>query len=105
MEKYAWKAKLLDGKKDEYIKRHNEIWHEMKVVLHDAGITNYTIWTDGENLFGYYECKNGIDFATKIQANSPIVKKWNEYMQDVMIMPLDENNGAQPQLQKVFEFE
>ena len=33
MEKYAWRAKLIDGKKDEYIKRHDEIWNERKVVL------------------------------------------------------------------------
>ena len=37
MEKYAWKAKLYDGKKEEYVKRHNEIWREMKDVLKSAG--------------------------------------------------------------------
>ena len=26
MERYAWKAILKDGKKEEYIRRHNEIW-------------------------------------------------------------------------------
>lgn len=26
MEKYAWSAKIKDGKKDEYIRRHNEIY-------------------------------------------------------------------------------
>ena len=54
MEKYAWKAKLYDGKKEEYIKRHNEIWREMKDVLKSAGIKNYSIWLDGDTLFGYY---------------------------------------------------
>mgnify|MGYP006340610055 CR=1 FL=1 len=29
MEKYAWKAVLKEGKKEEYIRRHNEIWPEL----------------------------------------------------------------------------
>ena len=63
MEKYAWRAKLIDGKKDEYIKRHDEIWNEMKAVLNEAGIKNYTIWCDGDDLFGYYECEKGLEYA------------------------------------------
>ena len=33
MERYAWKAKLKEGKKAEYQKRHDEIWPEMKELL------------------------------------------------------------------------
>ena len=54
MERYAWKATVLPGKLEEYIRRHNEIWPEMKDVLHQAGIRNYTIWNVGNELFGYY---------------------------------------------------
>ena len=102
MEKYAWKAKIKKGMKDEYVKRHDEIWEELKILLKQAGICNYTIWTDGETLFGYYECEKGVDFAAKTQAESPVVDKWNEYMKDVMEMELDEETGAQPKLEKVF---
>ena len=102
MEKYAWKASVKEGCMEEYIRRHDEIWPELVQLLKDAGICNYTIWTDGNTLFGYYECEKGIEFATKTQANSPIVDKWNEYMKDVMEMPLDPVTGAQPQLIKVF---
>lgn len=102
MEKYAWKAKIKEGMKDEYVRRHDEIWPELVQLLKDAGICNYTIWTDGTTLFGYYECEKGIEFASKTQANSPIVDKWNEYMKDVMEMELDPVTGAQPQLVKVF---
>ena len=102
MERYAWKAVVLDGKLDEYIKRHDEIWPEMKQVLSDAGICNYSIWNVGNELFGYYECKLGIEYAAKVQAESPVVDKWNEYMKDVMDMPLDPVTGAQPKLSNVF---
>ena len=102
MERYAWKAFLKEGKKEEYIRRHNEIWDELVALLKEAGIENYSIWLVGNELFGYYECSKGIDFAGKTQAESPIVKKWNEYMKDVMDMPIDERTGAQPLLEQVF---
>ena len=38
MEKYAWKAEIIDGKRDEYVRRHDEIWQEMKDTLKRAGI-------------------------------------------------------------------
>ena len=103
MEKYAWSAKIVDGKENEYVKRHDEIWQELKDLLTEAGIRNYTIWKNGATLFGYYECEKGVEYATKMQAESPIVDKWNEYMKDVLIMELDPETGAQPKLVKVFE--
>ena len=105
MEKYAWKATVKEGCLEEYKRRHNEIWREMVDVLKQAGICNYTIWNVGNELFGYYECEKGVEYAAKIQANSPIVDKWNEYMKDVMVMELDPVTGAQPKLSKVFELD
>ena len=56
MERYAWKATVVEGKVDEYIRRHENLWDEMKAILKEAGICNYTIWNVGNDLFGYYEC-------------------------------------------------
>lgn len=102
MERYAWKAMIKDGMLAEYTKRHNEIWSELTAVLKQAGIKNYTIWATGNELFGYYECENGCDYAAIVQAQSPVVDKWNEYMKDVMIMEMDPVTGAQPKLTQVF---
>ena len=105
MEKYAWKGLIAEGKIDEYIRRHNEIWPEMVELLKEAGIVNYTIWNTGNEVFGYYECSKGADYAAKVQAESPIVDRWNEYMKDVLIMEMDPVTGAQPLLRKVFELD
>lgn len=101
MERYAWRAKVVSGKLDEYIKRHNNIWPEMSKVLKKAGISNYTIWNNGDDLFGYYECES-VDYAARVQAESPVVDKWNEYMKDVLIMEMDPETGAQPKMRQVF---
>ena len=104
MEKYAWRATVNEGCLDEYIKRHDEIWEEMKAVLKEAGIANYTIWTDGKNLFGYYECEKGVEYAKRVQNESPVVAKWNVYMKDVMTMKTAEGE-SQPTLKCVFNLD
>lgn len=104
MERYAWKAIVLDGQLDEYKKRHDEIWPELVEVLRKAGIRNYTIWNVGNELFGYYEC-DSVEEAAKVQADSPVVDKWNEYMKDVMVMEMDPETGAQPLMKQMFILE
>ena len=105
MERYAWKAQIRAGTRAEYIKRHDEIWPEMKKLLKDAGIRNYSIWLEDTTLFGYYECEQGIAYAAKAQSQSDLVAKWDEYMKDILIMEKDPLTGAQPKLEQVFLLE
>ena len=102
MERFAWKARLLPGKKAEYIRRHDEIWPEMTELLNSAGIHNYSIWIAGDEIFGCYEAEQGVDFASKVQAESPLVERWNEYMKDVMVTEIDPATGTHYQLEQVF---
>ena len=105
MERMAWKGRIKPGCKAEYIRRHDEIWPEMKALLKEAGICNYTIFANGEELFGYYECEKGIEFAERTQAQSPIVDRWNAYMADILELEMDPITGAQPKLEPVFRME
>lgn len=85
---YAWKGRIRDGQLAEYRRRHDALWPEMKQVLDAAGIR------DGELLFGYYECAQGIAHAAAVQAASPIVAKWNEYIADILDLAI-QSDGAQ----------
>ncbi len=102
MERFAWKATVKDGMLAEYRRRHDTIWPELKEVLKEAGISNYTIWNTGNELFGYFECEKGVAYAEEYQAKSAVVDRWNEYMKDVMVMELDPVTGAQPRMEQVF---
>ena len=104
MERYAWKATIKEGMREEYIRRHNPLPEKMKAVLKEADIVNYTIWLTENEVFGYYECLYGTAYAAKVQAESKVVDDWNEYMKDVMDMPPSEN-GAQPLMRQVFLLE
>ena len=90
MEKCTWKATLLPGMQAEYVRRHDEIWPEMRETLARAGIVNYTIWRCGNELFGYYECEKGAAYAAKVQAESPV--------------DFDPETGTAVALEKVFSF-
>ena len=105
MERLAWRGKIKPGCKNEYIKRHTEIWPKMIEVLKQAGICNYTIFANGDELFGYYECEMGVSYAERIQSESPVVKQWNEYMKDILELEMDPETGAQPKLEPVFRLE
>ena len=105
MERFAWRGRIKEGKIEEYKKRHDEIWPEMKALLKEAGICNYSIWRDQLDLFGYYECEHGVAFAEKTQAESPIVDRWNAWMQDILDLVMDPVTGAQPKMEQVFLLE
>lgn len=93
MERFAWKGTVLPGKIEEYKRRHAQIWPEMTEVLNRAGVHNYTIWLAGNDLFGYYECES-VDYAAQVQADSPVVARWNESMQGIMRMDYDGRTGG-----------
>ncbi len=101
MERVAWHLRLKPGRREEYKRRHDEIWPEMTAVLNEAGIHNYTVWNVGYDLFGYYESDN-LEVSNRVQKESPVVERWNVYMQDVIEVVLDPETGTVPALQQMF---
>ena len=105
MERLAWRGQIKPGCEAEYKRRHDEIWPDLVDVLKSAGICNYSIFICGNELFGYYECEKGISVAEKVQAESSVVERWNEYMKDILILEMDPETGAQPKLVQVFRMD
>ena len=69
---------------DEYERRHQPIWEELKAVLKNHGVSNYSIFLDDETsqLFGYAEVESEEQWADI--ANTDECKRWWNYMKDVM---------------------
>ena len=80
----GFKMKLYPGFKDEYEKRHNELWPEMIEMLHEYGARNYSIFLDEETntLFGYIEVKDPEYYGKS--ADTEICRKWWDFMASVM---------------------
>jgi L-rhamnose mutarotase len=84
MKRQAFKMKLLPGMKDEYKKRHDEIWPELKCLLADAGIRDYSIFLDEETgtLFAVQQQEG--EAGSQDLGSTEIVKRWWAFMADVM---------------------
>lgn len=80
----AFKMYLKPGFEDEYRRRHAELWPEMKKLLSDQGVRNYSIFWDKETnvLFGYQEVEG--DAGSQDLGDNPVVQKWWDYMADIM---------------------
>ena len=80
----AFKMKLKPGFEAEYKKRHDEIWPELAKLLSETGIQDYSIFLDEETLILFAVQKISPGFDQKYLPNHPIVKRWWEYMSDIM---------------------
>lgn len=87
----AFKMKLYEGMEKEYEKRHNELWDEMKEMIHAYGGSNYSIFLDKETntLFGYIEIESEEKWAKS--ADTDICRKWWHFMADIMETNSDES--------------
>ena len=81
----AFKMYLKPGFEDEYQRRHAAIWPELKQMLSDTGVRNYSIYWDKDTniLFAYQEVV-GDNGGSQDQGSNPIVQKWWDYMADIM---------------------
>jgi L-rhamnose mutarotase len=84
MKKYAFKMKLKAGCKEEYARRHDAIWPELKSLLAESGVRDYTIYFDEETLSLFaVQYQEGDSSSQDLGAN-PVVKKWWKHMADIM---------------------
>jgi len=104
MKRFGFKMKLNPGFREEYKKRHDEIWPELKELLKREGIGNYSIFLDEETntLFAYQE-QSG-DSSSQDLGSNEIVKKWWKYMADIMETNPDNSPVTIP-LEQVFFME
>lgn len=101
MQRLAFKMKLEPGQKEAYIKRHNELWPELKQLLKDSGVSEYSIFLDEEThtLFAFQKVSG--KGGSQELADNPIVKKWWAFMADIMETNPD-NSPISNALEEVF---
>jgi L-rhamnose mutarotase len=101
MKRVAFKMTLNEGQKAEYIKRHDEIWPELKTLLKEAGISEYSIFLDEETntLFAFQKVSG--DGGSQDLGKTEIVQKWWKFMSDIMKSNPDNSPVTAP-LEEVF---
>ena len=104
MKRVAFKMFLKAGMEEEYVKRHNAIWPELKKILADQGVCDYSIFLDRETnlLFAVQKVKNGAD--SQVRDESGVIQRWWDYMADIMESYPD-NSPKMGELVEVFYME
>jgi L-rhamnose mutarotase len=93
--------KLFPGYAEEYKKRHDSLWPQLKSLLKTTGVEDYSIFLDEATniLFGILKIEDPIKLDEL--SNHPVMKKWWGYMQDIMETNED-NSPLSIKLKEVF---
>jgi L-rhamnose mutarotase len=104
MERLAFKMYLNEGQKEEYMKRHNELWSELHQLLKDAGISEYSIFLDEEtNTLFAFQKMSGTGSSQDL-GQTEIVQKWWAFLSDIMKTNPDHSPVSFP-LEELFYME
>ncbi len=101
MKRTAFRMKLKPGFKEEYRKRHDALWPEMKKLLKKAGISDYSIFLDEETGTLFAVQKQSGRGSSQDLGSEPIVRKWWDFMADIMETNPDKSPVSIP-LEEVF---
>ncbi|PYV45426.1 MAG: L-rhamnose mutarotase [Acidobacteria bacterium] len=83
MPRVAYLLKIRDGREEEYVKEHQNVWPELIQLLRAVGFRNYTIFKRGLVLFVYVEADY---FEKSLQdlISHPTYKRWSDRMESIM---------------------
>ncbi len=100
-ERYVFRMRLNPGMEAEYKRRHDEIWPELVNLLHDAGVSDYSIHLDPENLLLIGVLIRRHDHKMDTLPDHPVMQKWWAHMADIMETDSDNAPVAMP-LRRLF---
>lgn len=96
MQRVAFKMKMTPGMKEEYKRRHSEIWPEIVELIKKSGVSDYSIFLDEETniLFGFQKVEGNL--SSQDLGFNEIQQKWWDYMADIMDVREDNSPVSKP---------
>jgi len=104
MRREFFKMYLKEGCEAEYERRHAAIWPELKQLLKDSGVYDYSICWDRETNVLYASQKVSGEAGSQDLGSNPTVQRWWDYMADIMEVNAD-NSPVSVALPEVFYLE
>jgi L-rhamnose mutarotase len=104
MQRIAFRMRVKPGKLDGYIEHHKAVWPALLRDLTDAGYRNYSIFLDGLDLFGYFECDD-YAAANASMAQSDANRRWQAMMSDFLEAAPDPEDGPAQVMQEIFRLD
>ena len=104
MKRFAFKMKMKPVCREEYIKRHNEIWPELAALIKAGGVSDYSIFLDEETNILFAVQKVSGEQSSQDMGVDPVVARWWDFMKDIMETNPDHSPVTIP-LEEVFYLE
>ncbi len=104
MKRIAFTLKLKPGNVAEYKRRHDEIWPELVAEIKQAGIADFSIFLDENNLILFAVQKVPDDYDGAALAAKKVSHRWRDYMADILEVHPDNAAKLTP-LTEVFYLE
>jgi L-rhamnose mutarotase len=92
MQRIAFQLRIKAGMADEYDEIHRHVWPELLAELMSFGVTNYSIFRRGRQLFLYMHVPD-YDQVTKRLAASEVNRRWQQRMAPLFEAVLDVQPG------------
>ncbi|MDB5561974.1 MAG: rhaM [Hyphomicrobiales bacterium] len=83
-ERVAFRMNLNPGQAAEYKRRHDNLWPEMIDALHNAGVSDYSIWLDPQTNYLFATLVRTDDHTMADLPKTDANRRWWEFMADVM---------------------
>lgn len=84
MKRVAFKMKMIPGQKEEYIKRHDQIWPGIVELIKKSGVSDYSIFLDEETNILFALQKVDGELSSQDLGFNEIQQKWWDFMADIM---------------------
>ncbi|MGW6280548.1 L-rhamnose mutarotase [Kribbella sp. NPDC055071] len=79
MTRLALHSRLIPGTEEAYEIEHARVWPELITVMHAAGITDWSIWRSGRDLF-HLVVSEDYEAAVAQLKNDPVDQRWQQHM-------------------------
>jgi L-rhamnose mutarotase len=79
MRRYAYRLRIRADAIEEYELEHTRVWPEMLASLKNAGISNYSIFRRGQELFLYLQVDDFERAWDKLSCD-PVNQRWQKFM-------------------------
>jgi L-rhamnose mutarotase len=89
MQQIAFRMMLNPGQADEYRRRHDEIWPDLVALLHEAGVSDYSIFLDPETNALFAVLRRTERHGMDALPDHAVMQRWWAFMGDIMATNAD----------------
>lgn len=98
MQRRAWLLRIKEGREEEYLRAHANVWPELIQAAREAGLRNHSTFISGRNVIAYLEAENADEAFSRL-LSTDVKHRWDKAMSDLL------EAADTPSFEEVFHFD